>query len=495
MISTFFDHELKAFWRSKNTGKSIAVKVVMGLLLLYLFVCVLLIGLFLDKVLMATPPNVDVIVKFCGTILIYFLADLLMRLQLQELPTLKVQPYLHLSVKRNTVVGYLALTAMLSFFNLWPIVIFGPFIIKVILPAHGAVTALVFLFSVIALSVFNNYLALYIKRKANINGWIFLIAGVVLGLLLCGDFVWHLYSLRSASYFFFGNLIGKPYLVLIPLILAGAMFYLNFYYLKDNLYLEELGSKKVSAYKSSSEIPLLNRYGHIGDLVANEIKLILRNKRPRSALIMGLFLMLYGLIFYTNPQYSVGMKNAFAVFAGMFMTGIFIINYGQFMYSWQASHFDGILVSKVKFTDFLRAKFFLFTVVSTVAFLLTIPYIYFGWQIVLTHFVMYLWNLGVNTTIVLYFANRNYKRIDLSKGASFNWEGVGSTQLLLSIPLLILPFAIYLPFKFVNYPNVGLAVMAILGVVFVLTREFWIKKLEEDFYKKRYKIAEGFRNK
>jgi hypothetical protein len=75
--------------------------------------------------------------SFCGIILVYFLFDLLMRLQLQELPTLKVQPYLHLPVKRNSVVGYLALTALLSFFNLWPISNFGPFILKMILPASG----------------------------------------------------------------------------------------------------------------------------------------------------------------------------------------------------------------------------------------------------------------------------------------------------------------------------------------------------------------------
>jgi hypothetical protein len=494
MISTFFDHELKSFWRSKNTGKSIAVKVVMGILVFMLFLYVVILGLFMDKLLGAMFPKEDLTVAFCGIVLVYFLFDLLMRLQLQELPTLKVQPYLHLPVKRNSIVGYLALSALLSFFNLWPIVIFGPFVLKVILPVSGAVTTLVFILSIIGLSIFNNYLALYIKRKANLNGWVFLIAGGVLALATCGDYVWHLYSLKAISYLFFGNLITKPYLVILPVVLAVGMYYINFYYLKGNLYLEELSSKKES-HKSSTEIPLLNRYGHVGDLVANEVKLILRNKRPRSALIMGLFLMLYGLIFYKNPAYSVNMKNASAVFAGMFMTGIFVINYGQFMFSWQASHFDGILVSKVKFADFLKAKFFLFTVVSTVAFMLTIPYAYFGWQIILTHFVMYLWNLGVNTTIVLYFANRNYKRIDLTKGASFNWEGVGSTQLLLSLPLLILPYVIYIPFMIAHYPYVGLAIMGTLGVAFILTRDFWIKKLEADFYTKRYKIAEGFRNK
>ncbi len=179
----------------------------------------------------------------------------------------------------------------------------------------------------------------------------------------------------------------------------------------------------------------------------------------------------------------------------MFMTGIFIISYGQFMFSWQASHFDGILVSKINFSDFLKAKYLLFTIVSTVAFFLTTPYVYFGWRVVMIHFVMYLWNIGINTTIVLFFANRNYKRIDLSKGASFNWEGVGATQLLLSFPLLILPYVIYWPFKMLGMANTGFAALAIVGIVFIATRSFWIKQLEADFYTKRFKIAEGFRNK
>ena len=491
MIFTFFDHELKAFWRSKNTGKSIAVKVIMGILILLLLSYVVILGVALDWILDKMFPKDDTTIIFCGIILVYFLFDLLMRLQLQELPTLKVQPYLHLPVKRNSVVGYLALTALFSFFNLWPIILFTPFILKVILPASGIVAALAFIVSVIALSIFNNYLALYIKRKANLNGWIFLISGAVLTLMVAGDFAWHLYSLRGWSYLFFGNLLVKPYLALLPVLLGVGMYYLNFIYLKGNLYLEELGSRKASAYKSSTEIPFLSRYGSVGDLAANEIKLILRNKRSRSALIMGLFFMFYGLIFYTQAIYGESIK----VFVGMFMTGIFIISYGQFMYSWQASHFDGLLVTKISFTDFLKAKFLLFTLVSTVAFLLTIPYVYFGWKVVVIHFIMYLWNLGINIPIVLFFANRNFKRIDLSKGASFNWEGVGATQMLLSLPLILLPYLVYLPFKLLKMPDAGFATLAVVAVICIAIRSFWIKKLEADFYTKRYKIAEGFRNK
>jgi len=183
------------------------------------------------------------------------------------------------------------------------------------------------------------------------------------------------------------------------------------------------------------------------------------------------------------------------VFVGMFMTGIFIINYGQFMFSWQAAHFDGLLVNKLNFADFLKAKYLLFTLVSTLAFIVTIPYVYFGWRVLFIHFMMYLWNLGVNTTIILYFANRNARRIDLSKAAAFNWEGVGATQWIISIPLFVTPILVYLPFSFLHYRDLGLAVLGAAGLVMILIRSTLINKLEADFNKRKYTIAEGFRNK
>jgi hypothetical protein len=464
----------------------------MGLLILYLFINVLVLGFFLDKLLEHQFPHDDLVVSFCGVLLFYFLFDLFTRLQFQDLPTLRVQPYLQLPVKRNSLVRYLAFTSLLSVFNLWPFVLFVPFIIKIIATDSGGIVALAFVVSLAGLTVFNNYFALYLKRKANLNGWIFLIAAGVIILIGLSDALWHLFSIRKFSYLFFGNVITHPALAIAPLLLGAVMYYLNFLYLKDNLYLEELGSRKDTKYKSSTEYPFLSRFGSVGDLAANELKLIFRNKRPRSALIMGLFFMLYGLMFYPNPKTN---GEGYKVFVSMFMTGIFIINYGQFMYAWQASHFDGLLVSKVKFGEFLKAKYLLFTMVSTVFLLLATPYVYFGWKTLVIEVIMYLWNIGVNTTMVLFFANRNYKRMDLSKGAAFNWEGMSGNQWILSFPLLIAPFIIYVPFAIFHQANTGLAILGIVGLVCAFTRGFWIKKLEADFHTKRYTIAEGFRNK
>ena len=493
MTSTFLLHELKAFWRSKNTGKSMAIRIVMYLLVFYLLVNVLVLGFFLDAILIKAFPNEDLTVSFCGIILIYFLFDLLMRLQLQELPTLRVQPYLQLPVKRNSLVRYLAFTVIFSVFNLWPFILFVPFVTKIIATDSGHMAAFAFIASIAGFTVLNNYLAIYLKRKSNLNGWIFLGALAVLILIGLADFSLHLFSIRKISFSFFAALINHPALALIPVALGALMYWLNFYYLKQNLYLEELGSRKASSYKSSTEYPLLTRFGSVGDLVGNEIKLILRNKRSRSALIMGLFFMFYGLIFYTKPGLT--GADSFKVFVGMFMTGIFIISYGQFMFSWQASHFDGLLVGNISLNDFLKAKYLLFTLVSTMFFMLTTPYVYFGWRTLLIHFIMYLWNIGVNTTLVLFFANRNYKRIDLSRGAAFNWEGVSGNQWILSLPLITAPYVLYTPFAVLHHTDIGLALMAITALAFIFTRSFWIKQLEADFYRHRYLIAEGFRNK
>ncbi len=491
MTLTFLIQQIKAFWRSKNTGKSVALRVVMAILILYILLNVLVVAFFLDRILKKTNPGQDILYSFNSYILYYFLMDLLLRFQMQELPTLSVRPYLHLRIKKNQIINYLSLTSLGTTFNLTPILLCLPLLIKVVLPEQGLAQFWSLLVSIVGLTLSNHFFSLWIKRKVNLNAiWMLIFFGTLV-LFVSLDFYFKLFSISALSAGLFNFILANPLYCLIFLFVALLIYLVNYNYLKSNLYLEELHAAD-NSHKSSTEIPYLSRFGKAGDLVANELKLILRNKRPRSVITMSLLFMFYGLIFYTNPTFS-GYTGI--VFCGMFMTGIFIINYGQFMFSWQSAHFDGILVSKVSAIDFFRSKFLLFTFFSSLCFVLTIPYVYFGWKVLIVHFIMFIWNLGVNTLIVLYFANQNYRRIDLSKGATFNWEGVGASQWILSIPLLLAPFAIYFPLNLLGYPEAGLASIAVIGLIFIISREFWLNKLVQRFQEKRYLIAEGFRNK
>ena len=492
MTLTFLQHQWKSFWRSKNTGKSVAIRIVMGFLILYFLLNMLVLSFFMDDVLKKAFPSVDVINTFYSFLLYYFLIDLFNRFQLQELPTLSVKPYLNLAVKRNQIVNYLSIVSLGTLFNLAPFVLTLPFLIKVVSRQQGVAAVLGVVASIFGLTIFNHFFSLWIKRKVNLNAWWMLGFLGTLSIIASLDYYFKIISISSLSSSLFYFIAEKPIYSTIIVLLGLAMFLINHRYLKTNLYLDELNAA-TETKKSSTEIPFLNRFGSLGDLVANELKLIFRNKRPKSALIMSFLFMFYGLIFYRNPEFARGY--AAAIFCGMFMTGIFIINYGQFLFSWQSAHFDGILAHKMNVKNFFKAKFLLFTFFSTIAFLFTTPYVYFGVKILLIQFIMYIWNLGVNTLIVLYFANKNYKRIDLTKSASFNWEGVGATQWLLSIPLLIGPFVVYLPFMWLGYPQIGLGLIGLIGLLCIVTREYWIDRLVLEFNKNKHKIAEGFRNK
>ena len=82
MTFTLIQHQWKAFWRSKNTGQSIIVQVVLGIIVLYFLLNLLAISFFLDKILLELFPGKNVVSSFSGFLLYYFFLDLLLRYQL-----------------------------------------------------------------------------------------------------------------------------------------------------------------------------------------------------------------------------------------------------------------------------------------------------------------------------------------------------------------------------------------------------------------------------
>ncbi len=487
----FLQHQWKAFWRSKSTGRSLATRIVMAVLVLYLIANFLVLGLFLGELLESAFPYQSTLVSFTALLLYYFLCDLLLRFQFQELPTLSVRPYLHLRLRRRQLVNYLCVSSLWSVFNLLPFILVLPFLLRVVLPYQPAAVFWGLLLCIIGLTTFNHFFSLWFKRKANLNGWYLLSLVLVLASLALADFYWELFSLSEVSQFLFSRLLSAP-LWCVPVVLAGiAMFSVNYRFLKENLYLDELKGRPAEA-AGTGNMRFFNGFGLPGMLAQMELKLILRNKRPRSVLNISAFSLFYGLLFFTNPAYNQGY--GFKVFASVFMTGIFIANYGQFMFSWQSACFDGLMVSKMKARDFFASKVLIFFLFAGLALLLCIPYVYFGLDVLGVLIAVFLWNIGVNSFLVLYFANYNYKRIDLSKAATFNWEGVGAMQWLMSAPLLFGPSLIYGIFSLAGAPVAGIMAIGGIGLIFILGRNLWIGYLAEKFQQQRYKISEGFRH-
>lgn len=489
MLSTFLSHQWKAFWRSRNKAGSITAQIVLGFFMLYFLVVAIGIGFWMTTIIEKFMPGINPTVVFNGLILYYFLLDLAVRIQMQDLPTLSIVPYLHLKISRKTIVNFLNLRSLFSFFNILPLFIFFPFVFINISTSNGAISVLAYSISILGLIIFNNFLVLYVKRRAINNVMIFAI-GVLVVLGLAASDYYGLISIRNFSNLVFQYVVKYPFLALIFPLAAFTVYYINAKFLTANLYTEELSTKDDK--KVSTDYPFLNSFGRVGELAALELKLILRHKRSRSSVIMGFLFLCYGFLFYKQPLID---NDEFGkmLFAAIFMTGINILVYGQFMFAWQSAHFDGLLVNKINYRDFIKAKFLLFTISSTLITALSAFYGFMSYKLLLLHLAAYVYNIGVGTVVVLYFANFNYKRLDITRSASFNWQGVGASQWLLGLPLLLVPLIIYIPFGILNQPYWGLGMLTLLGLIGLLLRNYWVGVIVRKFEKQRYKIAEGFR--
>ena len=489
-LSTFLAHQWHSFWRARNANKSLALQIILGVFYLLIFIEIAGLGILLPYLMKESMPGKDPIVLFCPYIIYYFLVGLLARFQLQELPSLSIQPYLTQNIKRSSMLRFLNVRSLVHVINVLPFFVFIPFSVVVILPAYGAVTTICFLLSMFALVFNNHFLNMYIKRKSVNNSWWFF--GVVAAIaILKGADYFKLISFEKSSAAIFIGLLHQPLFCTIPLAIAITTFVLNNNYLRSHLYIEELVSeRKLTISKSYS---LLDRYGDIGEMISLDLKLIFRNKRPKSLVILSGIILLYGFMFY--PKYlQTGNYTMLFLFA-LFITGLFISNYGQFLFAWQSSHFDGMMSYNINMKQYIKAKFLLFVTVCSLQFLIASFYGFMGWQIIPIQIAAFLYSIGVNSFVTIYAATYNYKYLNLSKSASLNFQGIGALQWLQSLLISFGPVLVFfLLNKFIGFWTavISISSLGIIGLVFNVTIINW---LTAQFNIRKHKILEGFRER
>ncbi len=143
--------------------------------------------------------------------------------------------------------------------------------------------------------------------------------------------------------------------------------------------------------------------------------------------------------------------------------------------------------------DYFRGKFWFFFAANGISFLLTLPYAFYGYHIALVNLACFLYNSGINCFIILFLGTYNAKRLDLGKGAMFNYEGTSFINVLLFLPLLGLPYLIRLAFSFLGHPGLGIAAIGLAGAAGLLFSQVFIRGIIKQFNSRKYKILNGFR--
>lgn len=488
MIKHFLSLEWKQFFRSSNWQKSVAINIFMVFIAVYFIVIFLFLGIGLYPIMKKLYPDMDPFVALNGFLFYWIIADLLIRFFFQKLPVMSVKPLLTLPIKRKRIVHYVLGKSAIAFFNVLPLFAIIPFSIVLISKGYDSGTILTWIFTLIIITFISNFLNFIIESLSARTELTFLPIIVLSGAL---------YALNYFEIISFTELISSgvlaitesPYLISIPILILLTLYYLNFNLLISKLYIDNSLSTKTKEVKTSN-LEWTKKFGDIAAFMQLDIRLILRNKRSRSSLFIVIIGLLYGLFFYPQKIY-LDMPFVY-VFVGIFVTGVFLMTFGQFIPAWDGEYYKLLMSQNIKYEKYLKSKFTLMITSVVILFVLSIPYVFFGWKILIAHFAAAIYNIGVNSHVILFAGSFNRKKIKLDQRAAFNYQGTGAVQWLIGLPLMLLPMLIFIAFHFTLGFGSGIAVVVLLGLLGISFHQKLMRFITKKYQNSKYKMIDAF---
>jgi hypothetical protein len=465
MIARFLSLEWKQYFRSPYWEKSIGIKILMGFFALYFILIFLGSGVGSFYLLKQQFPDQDPFVILNNYLFYWFTADLAMRFFLQKLPVMTVKPFLILPIKRSKIVNFVLIKSAFSFFNFLSLFFIFPFSMVLLEEGYDPTQvwtwfALIFLMTHVVNLL--NFFFENLMSKTDLS--ILPLVGVLA--LLAGLNYYQIIPLSDLTYSAVTAILETPVYILVVVAILVGLYLSNFKSLRDKLFVDSAIQVKVKEAKTS-DLSWTKRFGDIAPFMQLDIRLIMRNKRTKSTFFILIIGLLYGLFFYPQDIYKDMVF--FYIFIGIFSTGSFLINFGQFIPAWDSGYYKMLMSQNFEYKRYLESKFVLMSISVVAMFVLGIPYVYFGWKILIAHFAAMVYNVGVNTHVIMYGGAFNRKKINLDQKAAFNYQGTGAVQWLIGLPLMVIPMGIFAALNyFINFETAVtvLIAMGLLGIVF-----------------------------
>ncbi len=485
MIKKFLYLEWKAFSRSASFGKNLAMKILIGFLMIYF--SLIFIGMGVGAFYVLKEMKLEPLVTVNKFLIYYFLLDLIIRLLLQSIPVLNIKPLLVLPFKKPTIVHFSLGKTALSFFNWVHALFFIPFSVVLILNGYDVVEIIFWHLGIMAMIYINNFLNIILSNIDKLFA-VFVILIVVFG----GAQYYKLFDITTFTTPFFQNFYDIDGVFLIPILVLIGLYAFTFKYFEKNLYLDAGLSVKHDV-ASTENLTWLNQFGTLGTFLKNDIKLIKRNKRSKTTIVMSVIFLFYGLIFFANPHQPPAMH----IFAGIFVSGGFLFVFGQFVPSWDSSYYQLMMTQNIPYRGYITAKWWLIVIVTFISTILASFYLFYGWEVYLTIVVGAIYNIGVNSHLVLLGGAFTKTPIDLSNagGAFGDKKAFNVNSMLLSLPKIFLPLLLYwLGLHFAD-KTLALSLVAGAGILGFIFKEKVFSLIEKRYKIEKYSTISAYKQK
>ncbi len=490
MIKHFLTLQWKSFIRSASFRTNVAFKILMVFGALYFIFIFLALGV--GSFYIMRDSGIEDPLAFVNRYLIYYLAaDLYIRYMLQKMPVLNIRPLLYLPFKKNEVVFYSLSKTLTSFFNWSHAFFFIPFSVVLIREGYDPAGVTGWHLGIMALFFCNNFINIMMNNKDSV---FYSILGLLVVLGTLQYYNW--FDVTVYTEVLFSTFYNIPLASITNWVILSILILAAFAYFKKRMYLDG-GLATRQAIAKTEDYKWLNRLGNLGTFLKNDIKLIRRNKRSRTTVIMSFLFLFYGLLFFSDSIDSYEHP-AWKIFAGIFVSGGFLFSFGQFVPSWDSAYYPLMMSQNISYREYILSKWYLVIFATALSAILSVFYLYFGWEAYLAILVGAVYNIGVNSHLVLWGGAYIKTPIDLTshKNAFGDKQAFNAKTLLLILPKLLLPMLIYGIGHYFMGPTTGFLLVAVTGILGFAFKDLVFKKIERIYKKEKYKtlLAYGEKN-
>ncbi|MDG1929848.1 MAG: DUF5687 family protein [Flavobacteriaceae bacterium] len=487
MYKKFIYLQWKSFFRAAGVASKLAQKILIGVVWAY-FAFVFSGLAFIAFYGIQEEFGLDPLPTVSGFLIYAFALWIVIRYFIQKMPMVHVQPLLTLPLSKKRIVHFGLAKSTISFFNIINLFFFIPFGFILLKEDYNLWGVISWGLSIGCIILTTNFLNVLLNSQDRL---LLVATAILLGLF--GLQYYELFDITAFSEPVFMAPYYQPLWLLAPLALMIFSYRQSFEHFLKKLYMDSDEMRPKKEVQRATELKWLDGFGRTSFFLKNDIRLIVRNKRARMAVWMGVAFLFYGLIFMMDI-YDYPLTK---VFVGIFVTGGFLFSFGQFVPSWDSSYYALMMTQNVPYKEYLKSKWWLVVVGTLVSIPLASFYIFFSWESYFAILAGGIYNIGVNAHMVLLSGAYTRTPIDLNsmQRAFGDKKSFNAKTILLGIPKIFLPMFIFYIGVLVHSKLMGFILIGVVGVLGFALRNLVFDWIEKVYQNEKYQTLAAYKQK
>jgi len=484
----FFKLSFLQFKRSPNFSKKTALKIlrIVGYLLFGLYMLALVFLMY--QTIKEKFPQEDIFIKSNQYIFGYFFIVLYTMMYL-NFDSMQVKSFMLLPVKKSKIVKFQLLKVLVHPVNWVFILMIGAFVVLMYLNNYNLPGLLFWAIAVLTSTFVIEFLMFFSSRHAIFN--VFMSFMFFLIIIKMKWLAVHLGFIGT----FYSGVYRHSYYAIFPIGLLLLTIIFLYQYILKRFYLDDAIKGQKTSKINHLDLKWTEKYGLIGKLVQNDIRLIWRNARPKQG-VTG-FVVFYIMAFFLLSKYGTEFKQPEfnKILFLMMLSGYFVAQFGNFVPAWDSEYYPLLMTQGINYRDYLEAKWWLMAVSVVIILIIGLPFLLLGWQVYILFLAMAVFNLGFNIPMTLFTGAYRTSPIKLNEKvkAFQNKDSFKLKTFLFSIIRLIVPIVIYLLLKKYFGYQYGVVFLFITGILGLILKNYLLDHISKIYKSRKYQTLEAFR--